>query len=212
MNSPNQKPYRDIPSALIAAITNPEMGGDEPNWRALLTYFEGPAATQGLANLQDFYLWVIRVGIPNAVIDNRWFLQHFYLHNPNASTNLQLRYDRWPGTRQPQPDFYVAPATEPQASPPNQIPPHNIFRDYPTPDGARFALWLGQPLNLPPPGVNSWQMQHRPLVLDGYLDEDELAVRQIIKPALRERTIRVLRIYWWLWQANCWLMAYQAQG
>jgi hypothetical protein len=39
-------------------------------------------------------------------------------------------------------------------------------------------------------------MQHQPLVLDGYIDEDEAAaVRQIALPPLRERTIRVLRLY-----------------
>ncbi|KAH7082939.1 hypothetical protein BKA63DRAFT_460863 [Paraphoma chrysanthemicola] len=187
-------------------------GEPGPNWRALLSYYSGPSATEGLMNLQDLYLYVTHVGIPNAVIDNRRLLLHFYLNKPRAPVAIKLRYDRWPGTCEPQQEVYIPPTSAPQASPPNTVPVHSIFRDYPTPSGASFAQWLHNPMNVPPGTVLLVQMQHRGSVLDGYLNEDEVAVRQIAGPALIDRTVRVLKLYWWLWMANRWLVEYQDGG
>jgi hypothetical protein len=134
-NSAQRLPFRDIPSILITALTNP-VPGPVPNWGTMMVnHFPTATAIQPVSNLQDLYLWVTRVGIPNAIIDNRRFMLHFYLRNPNASMNLSLRYNAVASI-----ETYVPLGKVPRASPPNTIPNHSVFRDYPTPSGARFVL------------------------------------------------------------------------
>jgi len=188
-------PFRSIPPDIIAAITTPEPNVYlEPDWRALLAHFESPNASYGLANLQDLYLWLTRVGIPNAIIDNRRFLLHFYLRNRNAPPNTTLCYDAYAAI-----DTYTPLTNEPRASPANRVPSHSIFASFPTPDGRRFSQWLRNDIFVPAPGHSPAQLRHGVSVLDGYLDEDETALRQVERAALVERTVKVLRIYWWLW-------------
>jgi hypothetical protein len=50
-NTSDVPPFRDIPSNLIAALTNP-VPGPEPNWRALVTdHFPTANAIQPVSNL-----------------------------------------------------------------------------------------------------------------------------------------------------------------
>jgi hypothetical protein len=154
-------------------------------------------AIQPVSNLQDLYLWVTRAGIPNAVIDNRWFLLNYFMCNPNASMNLRLRYDAMPSI-----DTYVPLNLESRAMPQHNIQSHSVFRDYLTPDGARFAQWLATPIHVPVPLTLSSQMYHQRSFLDGFLAEDEAAVRQLAPGALLDRTVRVLRLFWELWMRN----------
>jgi hypothetical protein len=196
--------FRDIPSNLIAALTNP-VPGPEPNWRAMVIgHFPTANAIQPVSNLRDLYLWVTRVGIPNAVIDNRRFLLNYFMYNPNASMNLPLRYDALPST-----DTYVPLFREPHVVPPNTILNHSVFRDYPTPDGARFAQWLTTPIHLPVLRNLPSQMYHQRSFLDGFLVEDEASVRQVASGALVNRAVGVLRLFWELWTRNMKLQRLQ---
>jgi hypothetical protein len=206
-NTPGVPPFRDIPSSLIAALSNP-VPGPEPDWRAMITgHFPTANAIRPMSNLQDLYLWVTRVGIPNAVIDNRRFLLNYYVRNPNASMNLRLRYDALPSI-----NTYVPIAREPRASPSDTIQNHSIFRDYPTPSGARFAQWLATPIHVPVPRNLPSQMYHQRSFLDGFLAEDEAAVRQVAGGALVDRTVGVLKLFWEMWMRNRGLQEFQDRG
>jgi hypothetical protein len=212
MNSPHCEPYSDVPSVLIAAITNPATG-PEPDWGAMLAYYRSNHAISGLANLQDLYFWVTRVGIPNAVVDNRRFLLHFYARNGDALINLRLRYDASLGISQSSSfDHYVPLSTEMQADSLHTIPNHSIFQSYETPDGLHFAQWLSAPVHTPDPNLLPSQMYHQRSVLDGFINEDEAEVRQVSGGALMERPVRVCRLFWWLWWANRMLLEYQQRG
>jgi hypothetical protein len=46
-------------------------------------------------------------------------------------------------------------------------------------------------------------------MLDGYLDEDELAVRKVDRRALVERTVRVLKMFLDIWVMNRKLLEVQ---
>lgn len=173
----------------------------------LLSYFSSNQALQGLANLQDFYLWVTLVGIPNAVVDNRRFLLHFYLRNIDASMNLKLRYDTSLGVGQSSlQQNYVPLNNLAQASPSYTIPNHSIFQSYETPDRLHFAQWLSTPIHLPANVAFPSQMYHQCSALNGFVNEDEAAVRQVERGALLNRTVNVCRLFWWLWCANRKLM------
>jgi hypothetical protein len=196
-NTPDVPPFRDIPSNIIAGLSNP-VPGSEPDWRAMIIgHFPTANAIRPVSNLQDLYFWVTRVGIPNAVIDNRRFLLHYFLRNPHVSTNLSLRYDAMPSA-----DTYVPLYHEPQASPQNTVQNHSVFRDYPTPDGARFTQWMTTPIHVPVAYDLPSQMQHRRSFLDGFFAEGEAAVRQLAPVALIDRTVGVLRLFWELWMRN----------
>jgi hypothetical protein len=163
----------------------------------VIGHFPTANAIQPVSNLQDLYLWVTRAGIPNAVIDNRRFLLNYFMCNPNASMNLPLRYDALPST-----DTYVPLFREPHVVTPNTISNHSVFRDYPTPDGARFAQWLTTPIHVPVLRNLPSQMYHQRSFLDGFLVEDEASVRQVASGALVNRTVGVLRLFWELWTRN----------
>jgi hypothetical protein len=207
-NSPRRPPYRDLPLILIAALTGPVAGSTQPEWRSmLLNHLKTPSAIEPLSNLQDLYLWLGRVGIPNAVIDNRRFLLHFYLQNPIASPRTPLRYDN-----QEPPASYIPLANITRASPPSRIPNHSVFRDYPMPNGSRFVQWLRNLIHIPGGRQMPTQMQHQQSKLDGYLAEDETEIRQVEAGALLERTGWLLSIYWWLWIRNRKLAELQEGG
>lgn len=63
-----------------------------------------------------------------------------------------------------------------------------------------------------PTGATPVQLVHRQSVLDGYLEEDEGAVRSLDGKALEKRTVGVLRIYWWLWGMLRELQVVQERG
>jgi hypothetical protein len=52
-------------------------------------------------------------------------------------------------------------------------------------------------------------MMHHSSVLDGYLDEDEYALRKVERRALMERTVKVLKIFWAIWARNREMLALQ---
>jgi hypothetical protein len=203
-NTPDVPPFRDIPSNIIAALSNP-VPGPEPNWRAMVMgHFPTATAIQPVSNLQDLYLWVTRAGIPNAVIDNRRFLLNYFMRNPNATMNLPLRYDAFPSA-----GTYAPLHREPQASPQCTVQNHSVFRDYPTPDGARFVQWLAAPIHVPVPCNLPSQMHHQRSFLDGFLAEDETSLRQVAPVALVDRTVGVLKLFWELWMRNRELKRFQ---
>jgi len=63
-----------------------------------------------------------------------------------------------------------------------------------------------------PMGATPVQLVHRQSVLDGYLEEDGGAVRSLDGKVLEERTVGVLRIYWWLWGMLRELQVVQERG
>ena len=110
----------------------------------LLNHLQMPNAIQPLSNLQDLHLWLVRVGIPNTVIDNCRFLLHFYVQNPTTSRATPLRYDD-----QAPIQTYIPLAKVTQTSSPDAVSNHSVFRDYPTPDGSRFIQWLQTSIHVP---------------------------------------------------------------
>lgn len=161
----------------------------------MLDHFSSSSALQPGMNLQDLYIWVTIVGVPNAIMDNRRFLLPLYLHKPSAPKRVTLRYENQ-GPR----DMYVSLAAEAQIQ--VFVPNHSLFRDYPTPNGARFMQCLDSPIHVPDGCKVPGQKGHRESVLDGYLDEDEFVARKVEKRALVERTVRGLRLYWEIRRSN----------
>jgi hypothetical protein len=201
-DEPQRIPYRDLPSILLTYLASPALSS-EPPWRALIIdHLNSPSTLQPDMILQNLYIWVARVGIPNAVIDNRRFLLHFYLSNPLAATAFTLRYDY-----QNQGGIHVPLVAESQTQ--AFIANRSIFRDYPTPNGARFVQWLASPPHAPKERKAPKQTAHRASMLDGYLDEDELATRKVDRRAIVERTVRVLKMFWDIWVMNRKLLEVQ---
>jgi hypothetical protein len=95
----------------------------------MIDHLKSPSTLQPDVILQDLYVWVTRMSIPNAVIDNRRFLLHFYLSNPLVATAFTLRCDY-----QNQGNIYVPLAAEPQTQ--AFVANRSVFRDNPTPNGA----------------------------------------------------------------------------
>lgn len=126
----------NVNPALIPLLNNPATES-EPDWHALLLYY-APPALQRLENLQDLYLWVTRVGLPNAVIVNRRLLLTFYFDNDDAPMQFRLRYDAYPF---PVNASYLPPSGEPQHNLGYNVANRNIFR-YPLPHGQACVRWL----------------------------------------------------------------------
>jgi hypothetical protein len=204
----NSPPHRDIPSILIAHIGNPDTSLVEPNWAQLLHYFRTDYALQGVGNLQDLYMFLTRIALPNAIITNRRLLLDFYVTNRNAPPNIRLRYDAWTGTD------YIPLDQEPPISPSIRLyNPRPILRSALTPNGTNLVQWLNTPPNTPPPHIHvPVQLRHRGTQLDLYLEEDEMAVRRIHPSALLERTARVLHLFWGLVGCNSGLERYRLNG
>jgi len=207
---PNRIHNRDMCSMIIKYLTSPASCDNEPAWGILLhDHLFAPPTLAPVMNLQDLYIWVTRVGLPNAIIDNRRFLLHYYLSKPAASASLSVRYDN-----QEPPAAHTAIASLPMTARPERN--HAIFRAYPTPNGARFVQWLISPI-LGPQGHHGRhempaQMQHRVSMLDGYLNEDETVIRRVEGGAMLERTVGVLRLLWEMWRRNRVLLEGQQGG
>lgn len=97
-------PNRDIPSVLLAHLYRPQIFVSEPNWHELLLYFVTGEANKGdvlgFGNLQDFYVFLTRVVLPNAIIENRSLLLDMYSMYPQLPETCSLRYDSFSSTAQ----------------------------------------------------------------------------------------------------------------
>jgi hypothetical protein len=215
----NSYPHRDIPSILIAHIGNPETLDFktktlklEPDWLELLEHFSSKRAMEGMANLQDLYIFITRLAIPNAIIQNRMLILAFYTDLRGAPQNIRLRYDAWAG------DNYIAPEQEqPLPDDFQRIAPRPILSSGMTPNGTNFIQWLDHMLTvqLDKPYPHSYtppQQVHRITLLDPYLEENEASVRLMHPRALMHRTARVLNMFWWVCQCNAKLAYYRSQN
>lgn len=199
-------PFRDTPSAILGILFRPDLSKPEPTWNTLLHYFLTPSAKHGFSNLQDLFLFIIRVAIPNAVIYNRIRMIDFFNEFPQAPATIQFRYDGWDDTQQARIDPQKTQVTVPPRSMGDPRPnlPLNysahileraIFRNRVTPSGVQFLEWLSIP-------IGPAQTKHRPGEIDNYLRFSESAVRGWIMEELMRHTIRVLGIFWWISHSN----------
>jgi hypothetical protein len=201
-------PFRDVPSIFVVHLNRPDLSRPDPEWRHLLSFFVTPQAVHGFANLQDLYVLLVRVVLPNAIIKNRAYMLHLYTQYPGIPARNSLRYDGWgdtvKGKENPAHIQLVAPlqtGPRPNLDPMlrSNIPPRPIFRSRPTPDGAQFLHWLCTP---PPPLIPGTpvpaQMMHRRSELDDHLCIPEVVLRALPLQDLMRRTIRALNIFWWL--------------
>ncbi|KAF2260551.1 hypothetical protein CC78DRAFT_547392 [Lojkania enalia] len=206
-------PFRDVPSLLHTTILRPCVAEQvEPDWQQLLSYFRSPQARDGIANLQDLYILLTRVALPNTIIINRRLMLCLYMAKLDLGDRLGLRYDIWsltPGGRSNPGDISLPSPGIPNPQFPN-VPSRAIFAGLPTPDGSRFVHWLNQGPDLPP-AHNSLpaQMQHHLGELDQYLVDEESLIRAMVPDNLLRRTARVLRIYWWVTWCNVRLTEYR---
>ncbi|KAL1594533.1 hypothetical protein SLS60_010293 [Paraconiothyrium brasiliense] len=202
-----QPPKRDVPSIVIAHLSNPQTQSPEPDWVLLMDHFRQDRCLDGPGNCQDLYVFVTRIVLPNVIIDNRRLLHELYMAKRTLSANVRFRYDYWHTH-----STYTPPSAEPLDATQSR-PNRPVLRSVPTPSGQNFQQWLSQPLNTPVhkrpcPG----QLVHRPCALDGYLNEDEGVVRRVKPEALLQRTGKVLSLFWWVSAQNAWLKRYMAAG
>ena len=202
----NSPPQRDIPSILIAHLGRPITSDPEPKWTELLNYFSTDRALQGMANLQDLYVFITRIAIPNTIITNRRLVLAFFTSNENqdAPQNIRLRYDSWGGK-----DYLPLEREQPLPASFPLISPRPILRSGMTPNGNDFLRWLHLPPDALPQVRVPQQMIHRRTQLDLWLDENEAAVRRTHPRALLARTAKVLSMFWWLSGCNEALMGYE---
>lgn len=215
-------PYRDPQSFIIAALTNPDVNGREPDWGYYLTYHLTPNAIEGPANLQDLYLLITRFVLPRLIIENRRFQHVMYLRFPHLQVDHPLRYDSFGLTAEGQVPLNAILVT-PRAPevgdyrpniPLNYVATVNvrpILRTTPTPDGSRFVEWLNS--NPPPLSTAPFvpdQVHHRPSELDNHLAFPEATLRALPMGQLIQMTIRVLSIFWFLSQRNAQLGSHLA--
>jgi len=191
---------------LIAHIGNPNLTAQEPDWERLLQYFSLGSANNGFGNLQDLYVFLTRVVVPNAIIANRRLLIELYTARRTLSPHLHLRYDACP-------TFGGVPLTSELLMATVNTPPCAVMATVPTPNGADFLAWLDAvpfvPPELRPVPV---QLRHRRSHLDGYMNEDERHVRKVVPGSLAKRTAKVFHIFWWLTFANKRLNQYKGVG
>ncbi|KAL5395084.1 hypothetical protein PMIN06_006481 [Paraphaeosphaeria minitans] len=201
-------PQRDVPSIIIAHISKPQTSNAEPDWIPLMNYFQGNRCLDGTGNLQDLYVFMTRLILPNAIIHNRRLLHELYMEKRTLSPNLRFRYDYW----HTQASTYTPLAAEAFEPVPSR-PTRSVLRSVPTPSGQNLLHWLSLALNTPPhkqPCPD--QLVHRPCHLDAYLDEDEGLVRRMRPEALLQRTAKVLSLFWWVAAQNAWLEMYEGTG
>ncbi|KAF2791940.1 hypothetical protein K505DRAFT_376402 [Melanomma pulvis-pyrius CBS 109.77] len=204
MNAP---PFRDIPSVLIAHLNRPNVADAEPGWELLLRYFLGSQAHHGHGNLQDLYIFITRVALPNIIITNRRLLLAMYLARGDLPPECRLRYDSICAMGAPTlPTTTTAPSNLPTT------PTRPIFRSRPTPNGADFLAWLQMPPSMQNDAPAPPQMAHRESGLDAYLIDDETAVRGLQAPVLLARTAEALRVWWWIVGATRRLEGFERVG
>ncbi|KAF2449355.1 hypothetical protein P171DRAFT_469425 [Karstenula rhodostoma CBS 690.94] len=225
-----QPPRRDVPSIIIAHISNPQTSNTEPDWIVLMNHFKESRCLDGVGNCQDLYVFMTRLVMPNAIIDNRRLLHELYMEKRTLSPDVRFRYvSFWPSFTRPvltlanavlpSYDYWHTHATSytpPSAEPLEAVqsrPTRPVLRSVPTPSGQNFLQWLSMPMNTPADKqLCPNQLVHRPCHLDAYLNEDEGHVRRIRPEALLQRTAKVLSLFWWLKAQNAWLKAYEGAG
>ncbi|KAF1977439.1 hypothetical protein BU23DRAFT_452752, partial [Bimuria novae-zelandiae CBS 107.79] len=192
-------------SVIIAHLSNPQTSKKEPVWVNLMNHFRQERCLDGVGNLQDLYMFLTRVALPNAIITNRRLLHELYMARRILPRNVRFRYDRWTLTYTPLTSLPLRP------QPSHAVRP--VMRSAPTPNGANFLQWLYEPLNTPPahrPCPD--QLLHRRTPLDGFLIEDEFIVRRVEPEALYQRTATVLSLFWWIECMSSDLRRYEATG
>ncbi|KAF2465648.1 uncharacterized protein BDR25DRAFT_318489 [Lindgomyces ingoldianus] len=212
------QPWRDVPSIIITHLQIPNpLSPPDPNWESLLRFFLTPQPnvpiSHGHGNLQDLYMLVTRIVIPNLIITNRVHIWDMYLTRGNLTTRCLLRYDAWdflPRYQQQSPAV-----TKPRLYGDRTGNPRAILRSYVTPDGDAFLAWLNAAPQLPPQWpVNTpipSQMAHHPSVeLDVYLHDSEDWIRGMDPRILLQRLERVLEMFWWLASNNARLEQFRA--
>jgi hypothetical protein len=206
-------PHRDIPSIIFAYIQHPPVTGEEPNWPQLFEYFNSRRASDGHNNLRDLYIFMTRVAIPRAVVQNRNHLLSLYLTRPNLTPRLRVRWDTWdfaPQAKRPT-GIVDYNANNPYVNTRNLHlnQPRSIFRAIQTPDGNSFVQWLHSRMPAPEGRSTPVQMMHQVSELDKYLNDDELHVRNMLPTQLFNRTVRVFNIWWFLMRCNSLLRGYE---
>ncbi|KAF1956985.1 hypothetical protein CC80DRAFT_491848 [Byssothecium circinans] len=204
----HEPPFRDISSNIIGSLGNPQLHLAEPDWEQFLRYFAG--RHHGIANLQDLYVFLTRVALPNAVIINRRLLLQYFLANRNATPRIAVRYDAYNWRNMP----YIPLRQERPTTFLPRVQNRPIFRSALAPNGTNMVRWLQTPMNTPPPEYPPFphQMIHRPSQLDMYLQENETDVRGIHPQNLTRRTVEVFHAWWWVVGRNRWLEIYRGNA
>ena len=199
-------PYRDVPSIIIRYLSLPvDPSAQEPEWERLLLHFLTPQALRGFENLQDLFVFVVRIVLPNMIIKNRRYMRLFYEQYPESPVRNRLRYDGWSETERGQEDPTSTRYLVPEDTPLSRTATINllqrpVMRSCPTPDGISFHHWLCTKPS-PSRGHGNFaprQMEHRHSELDAYLTMSEEGIRGMRLRGLLQSTIRVLQIFWWL--------------
>jgi hypothetical protein len=201
----NGRPHRNVPSSIPAYLYQPNFSEPEPNWHFQISYFF--TSKHGFDNLQDLYVFLNRVVLPNIIRTNRQQLQQLYLARPQAPLQCVLRYDHWgltPLGKLRLANIHVVPPPRRPGQPQpvalnatwnNQV--RSIFRSYLTPDPAQFYNWLCSASQQIPA-----QIQHQHSELDDYLSIPESIIRSWTFGMLYQHTIRLLNIFWFISEAN----------
>jgi hypothetical protein len=227
----NTKPFRDIPSIILAHLNQPPLYGPEPDWVALLSYFRTNQASHGFANLQDLHVFILRIVLPTAIRDNRRWMVKLYSWQMDLPVDCRLRYDAWnlsvkgrlhmayiiipdtlPFTNITDGDFYKNHISIPNHQ--RQVhSPRPIFRSAMVPDSAKFIQWLNTTPNPLHPGMLvPTQMIHRRSEIDEHMLTTEEAIRQLNMGDLLRKTTRILEIWWFVSHNNASLEYYAAHN
>ncbi|KAH7135779.1 hypothetical protein B0J11DRAFT_597003 [Dendryphion nanum] len=203
------EPWRRCPTPLMDFILHPEKHSNEPDWTEILMYFTDPKTSHGLHNLQDFLIFLLRIVLPNAIVENRVLLLGMYTNRSSLPATCRLRYDHWVPTVGIA-DINTKYNRVPQKfNPETQIKAHArpIFRSVLTPIPEAFIHWLRRPIHLLP--ALPPQMQHRPSFQDEFLLTSEVEIRCLSWRRLLQGSIYALRWFWWITRQTKKLKAYK---
>ncbi|KAF2744641.1 hypothetical protein M011DRAFT_479676 [Sporormia fimetaria CBS 119925] len=221
-------PYRDVPSILLRDLTVPQLDGPEPDWMLYLShYFSRFYMRNGkeclkephvnLANLQDLFILVARIVLPNQILENQKLLEEVYMTYPRLVGYNRARYDFFDSSPHGAEDPQTLPISVPTEPHPIvqltfkwNVSPRSIMRALPTPNGTDFHEWL---CTRPLPRVEGQeivQLAHRQSEMDQYLTVPEEQVRSLSLEQLLRRTTRILQMYWWVAGNNARLKNHKA--
>ncbi|PSN73469.1 hypothetical protein BS50DRAFT_582999 [Corynespora cassiicola Philippines] len=143
-----------------------------------------PPTHHGPANLQDLYVFLTRIAIPNAVIDNRRLFLELYSVQPELTSAITLRYDMCPLADRIHRIQYVVPDV---MFGPAIFRVRPIFRNIPTPDGTCVLEWLRVTFSKNTTAM--YQLTYRDGGIDGLLNEPERNVRAMEHGEFEERVV-----------------------